>query len=75
MTSSNPLADLALTALKQAAESPRPLTPAQEFDLAYLRSLTPAQCIALLREILVRAEAFGLPEPNLEPIRCHDMRL
>jgi hypothetical protein len=75
MTSSNPLAELALTALKQAAESPRPLTAAQQYDLAYLRSLTPSQRIALLQEILSRAEAFGLPQPDLEPIRCNDMRL
>ena len=75
MTSSNPLAELALTALKQAAQTPRALTAAQEYDLAYLRSLTPAQGVALMLEILARAEAFGLPEPDLDPIRCHDMRL
>ena len=29
----------------------------------------------LLNNILLRAEAFGLPEPNLEPHRYHTMLL
>lgn len=75
MTSSNPLGALALTALKQAAESVHPLTRAQQHDLDYVRSLTPGQRMELLNNILLRAEAFGLPEPNLEPHRYHTMLL
>lgn len=75
MTSSNPLETLALTALKQAAESGRPLSPAQQYDLAHARALTPGQRLELMNQILLRAEAFGKPKPDLGPHRYRTMLL
>jgi hypothetical protein len=75
MTSSKRLEALALAALHEAAEQARPLTVAEQHDLAYLRDLTPEQRLQLFNEVMLRAEAFGLPEPDLEPRRYHAMLL
>ena len=69
MTSYDPLETLALTALKNAASANTPPTAAELHDLAYARSLDPGQCLVLMNEILLRAQAFGLPKPSLKAHR------
>ncbi len=76
MTSCEPLAELALRALADAppgihVES----NPTAQHDLKFARRLSAAERIAALNEILLLAEAFGLPPPSREPIEYHDIRL
>lgn len=73
--SSNPLESLALDALERAAANPRAPTTTEEYDRAFQLASTPTQRAALLNEILLRTEAFGLPKPDLEPHRPRIMLL
>ncbi|MGA9334408.1 MAG: hypothetical protein WBV39_09035 [Rudaea sp.] len=73
--SSDPLELLALDALERAAAFPRTPTPAEQFDRALQLTATPSQRAALLNEILLRAEAFGQPKPDLQPRRPRIMLL
>lgn len=69
MTSSKSLAELALRTLAEAAPgSFSCLDAAARHDLDYARSLSPGERLAVLNEILLLAEAFGLPPPSREPI-------
>lgn len=69
MQSSKPLADWALHALAEVEPgSFSRLDAAAQHDLAYARSLSPGERIAALNEILLLAEAFGLPQVSREPI-------
>ena len=73
--SSHPLELLALDALERAAKIARQPTRAEQYDRTFLLALTTSQRAALLNEILLRAEAFGLPKPDIEPRRPHKMLL
>ena len=69
MTSSEPLAELALRALADAEPGAfSRLDAAAQHDLEYARSLSPGGRLAALNEILLLAEAFGLPQASREPI-------
>lgn len=69
MKSSKPPADWVLRTLAEAEPgSFSRLDAAAQHDLAYARSLSPGERIAALNEILLLAEAFGLPQPSREPI-------
>jgi hypothetical protein len=76
MTSSAPLVELALRCLAEATPgSYSQLDAAARYDLEHARSLSPAERLAELNDILLLAEAFGLPPPSREPIVYHDIRL
>ena len=76
MTSSEPLAELALRALAEAEPgSYSRLDAAARHDLDYARGLSPGERMAALNEILLLAEAFGLPPASREPIRYHELLL
>ena len=76
MTSSAPLVDLALDML--AAIEPGGLSlldGGAKHDLEVARSSLPAERLAALNEILLLAEAFGLPEPSQAPIHHGELKL
>jgi hypothetical protein len=67
-----PLTELALRTLAEAEPgSFSDLDAAAQHDLAYARSLSPAQRLAALNDMLLLAEAFGLPPVSREPIAVH----
>ncbi|MFC4821553.1 hypothetical protein [Dokdonella ginsengisoli] len=67
-----PLTELALRTLAEAGPGRfSDLDAAARHDLAYARSLSPAQRLAALNDILLLAEAFGLPPVSREPIAIH----
>lgn len=69
MTSFAPLIEHALRTLAEAERgSFSRLDAGAQHDLEYARSLTTAQRIAALNDILLLAEGFGLPPPSREPI-------
>ena len=69
MTSSKPLAELALRTLADAEPgSFARLDAAARHDLEYARSLSPGERLAALNEILLLAEAFDSSRPSPEPI-------
>lgn len=69
MTSSRPLADLALRIVAEAEPgSFSRLDAAARHDRDYARGLSPGERLAALNEILLLAEAFGLPPASREPI-------
>lgn len=76
MTYSEPLAELALRALAEAEPgSFSKLDAAARHDLESARAMSGEERLAALNEILLLAEAFGLPPPSREPIEYHDIRM
>lgn len=76
MTSFAPLAEFALRSLADAEPgSFSNLDAAARHDLAYARGLSPGQRLAALNDILLLAEAFGLPPVSREPIVHGELRL
>ena len=72
MTSSAPLSDLVLRILADAEPgSFSRLDAAARHDIEYVRGLSPGERLAALNEILLLAEAFGLPPVSTEPISLH----
>ncbi|NCT67878.1 MAG: hypothetical protein GXC76_09555 [Rhodanobacteraceae bacterium] len=76
MTSCAPLTEHVLRTLAQAERgSFSRLDAAAQHDLDYAKSLSPGQRLAALNEILLRAEALGLPPVSREPIVHGPLRL
>lgn len=76
MTSSEPLAELALRTLAEAEPgSFSRLDPAARHDLDCARSLSPGERLVALNPILLLAEAFGLPPASRQPIHPRAMLL
>lgn len=69
MTSFAPLTERVLRTLAQAERgSFSRLDAATQHDLEHAKSLSSAQRLAELNDILLLAEAFGLPPASREPI-------
>jgi len=76
MRSSEPLADIALKMLAEIEPGGLSrLDGGAKHDLDLARSSSPAERLAALNEILLLAEALGVPEPSRAPIQYHDLLL
>lgn len=76
MTSSQPLADLILRPLREAAPgSYSQLNAADQFDLDVARARSPCERLVAFDQIQLLVERLGMPKPSREPIRHHDIRL
>lgn len=76
MTSCAPLTDLFLSSLRQAKPgSFAARTATEKHDLAIARSMSAQQRLQRLNDIMLLAEANGLPPISRRPIRHHVLRI